>query len=163
MGITITTITSWISLMILILLIRHTESSIQKDRDSIQVAKRFFVEANALYESGDLYGALSNYEQAVYYNPFEADFYCNMASLLSDLREVEKSSLAYQKALELDRYHASSLFNYALLLQDKKFIYEAISIYRRLLEIEATNADVSSDFFISYTCIFSVLMNFILY
>ena len=109
-------------------------------------AAGLFAKGNGAYGQGDLGSAADLYRKAILLDDAQADYHCNLASVLSDLGQPAEAAAEYRVALSLDDRHASALFNLAMLLQENPdSLSESASLYVRLLSVEPSNFSALSN------------------
>ena len=105
---------------------------------------------NALYDLGQLDGALASYRRAVELNPDFAMAHNNLANVLKASGQYQGAVASYRRVLELKPDSAETHFNMGVALQMAGKFKDALASYRRAVSIDpqGTNAMLA----IGYLC-----------
>ena len=90
---------------------------------------------NSRQESGDFYGALSDFTRIIETNPRDAGAYYNRGNAKSDLEDYHGAIADYTKAIELDPDDADFYYNRGNVKSDLEDYYGAISDFNKAIEI----------------------------
>lgn len=90
----------------------------------------------ALYEEGDLDGAIAEYRKGLGISSSYADLHTNLGNALSDKGQLDQAIAEYHMAIRLDSANPRIYNNLGTVLAQKGEVDEAIDAFRKAVEIE---------------------------
>lgn len=94
------------------------------------------LEAMQKLRTGDLSGALKDYDAAIAQNPKDADSYVNRGITHNELGQNPQAIADYTKALELEPDQILAYYNRANAYQQLKQYKEAMADYRKIIDLD---------------------------
>jgi tetratricopeptide (TPR) repeat protein len=113
-------------------------SSLQSTSQA-QVADRIFARALQLHQSGDLEGAIREYQAVLSINPSRIDARSNLGAAYARLGRYEEAIREYKQALLLDDQNAIIRFNLALAYYKAAYIAEAAEQLSQVIQAQPEN------------------------
>jgi len=96
------------------------------------------------FHSGDLDGALEDYNQAIKINPNYVDAYNNRGCLLVEEGDYERAIKDFAHAIKINPYHATAYFNRGSAWRGLKEYKNAIEDFKRAMELDPTKKEKAS-------------------
>lgn len=126
----------WVSLLLALLLLTTTglgwfATSFQPDHLS--------VEANRLWDQGDLEGAKRLFLDVIWYRPHDANALTSLGILSNQLDETEVAERYLGEALKIDPTNTSALTTLAGMREDQERLDDAVELYRRALRVSPSD------------------------
>jgi tetratricopeptide (TPR) repeat protein len=92
--------------------------------------------AYALYQEGDMTGAVAHFREAVKINPLYMTAHNNLGILLARQGKIDEAISEYEKTLKINPRHGGALFNMGLALVSKGKLSEAKGYFELLVRVE---------------------------
>jgi tetratricopeptide (TPR) repeat protein len=112
-----------------------------KQRADFRVAFSHFLKGDALFKSGDVDGAIKEYNVAIQIAPAFVEAYNNLGFILARRAKVNEAVMRYQKALEIDPGYVPAHINLGLLFGERGDMKAAIEHLRKAARISPSNPD----------------------
>ena len=99
----------------------------------------YFDRARSKTDSGDLYGAISDYSKAIEINPYYAEAYYNRGNRKRDLGDASGAISDYSKAIEIDPFFALAYVNRSILREKLDDLIGACKDAKNAVSLELKN------------------------
>ncbi len=124
----------------------YVESSVKeerliKDKSNIQSNSFYFDQGLKKAQSGDFYGAISDFNKDIEINPQKASSYFNRGKAKGLINDHNGAISDYTKAIEINPRDANTYFNRGLNKADLKDYYGAVSDFSNTIKINPKDSD----------------------
>ena len=105
-------------------------------------ANFYFDRARSKTDSGDLYGAISDYSKAIEINPYYAEAYYNRGNRKRDLGDISGAISDYSKAIEIDPLFSLAYVNRSIEREKLDDLIGACKDAKNAVSLELKNLNV---------------------
>ncbi len=120
---------------------RHAPSAIPGSARSKKLAERAYLEAISYRDRGDVRRGVARMRDALRYDPDRADVFVDMAAMLYELSDLDRSLNAYDLALRQEPRMRSALLGSAKVFSRRKEFEPASQRLRKILRYNPSDAE----------------------